>query len=240
MPDPIFADARLAVLYDTFDGTRDDLDAYVSMVEEFGGRRILDIGCGTGTFASLLAERGFEVTAVDPALASLEIARAKPFAGRVTWIHGTAVNVPAIEADLAVMTGNVAQVFLDDPDFLATLRAARNALRPGGHLVFEVRDPAARPWERWTPAATRRCREVQGIGYVEAWTELSDVALPLVSFRHTYRFESDGAVLASDSTLRFREQAEIGDALRVTGFTLLEVRDAPDRPNLEFVFIAGR
>jgi predicted RNA methylase len=28
------------------------------MVDEFGERSVLDIGCGTGTFASLLASRG--------------------------------------------------------------------------------------------------------------------------------------------------------------------------------------
>lgn len=240
MPDPIFADPRLAAIYDTFDGVRSDLDAYAAIVQEFGAKRILDIGCGTGAFACLLAERGLEVTGVDPALASLEIARTKPFADRVNWIHGTAADLPAINADLAVMTGNVAQVFLEDAALVATLRSAHNALRPGGYLVFEVRDPAARAWERWTPATTRRRRDVPAIGAVEAWTEVTNATLPLVSFRHTYRFESDGAVISSDSTLRFRERAEVEDALRATGYTVLEVRDAPDRPNLEFVFITRR
>lgn len=240
MPDPIFADPRLAAIYDTFDGDRADLDVYAAMVEEFGGRRILDIGCGTGAFACLLAGRGLEVTGVDPALASLRIARAKPFADRVTWIHGTATDVTPIGADIAVMTGNVAQVFVDDEAFLATLHAAHNALRPGGFLAFEIRDPAARAWARWTPTATRHRRAVPGIGTVEAWTEVTSVSLPLVSFRHTYRFESDGAVLTSDSTLRFRERGEVEAALRATGFTLREVRGAPDRPGLEFVFIAQR
>jgi SAM-dependent methyltransferase len=240
LPDPIFADPRLAAIYDTFDGDRADLDTYAAMVEEFSARRILDIGCGTGAFACMLAQRGLEVTGVDPALASLDVARAKPFADRVTWIHGTASNVPALHSDLAVMTGNVAQVFVEDDDWLSTLSAARNALRPGGLLVFEVRNPAARAWERWGPDATRRRLEVPGAGIVEAWTEVTGVALPLVSFRHTYCFESDGAILTSDSTLRFRERSEVEDALRATGLTVIEVRDALDRPGLEFVFIAQR
>ncbi|MEO8541469.1 MAG: class I SAM-dependent methyltransferase [bacterium] len=240
MPDPIFAYPRLAAIYDAFDGGRDDLDAYAAIVEEFAARRILDIGCGTGAFACLLAERGFEVTGVDPAVASLDVARTKPFAERVTWIHGTAVDAPALDADLAVMTGNVAQVFLTDEDWLATLRDAHRALRPGGPLVFEVRDPHQRAWEGWMPDATRQRRDVPGVGVVEGWTEVTEVALPLVSFRHTYRFESDAAVLTSDSTLRFRDRPEIESNLRTAGFTVREVRDAPDRPGLEFVFIAQR
>ncbi|MGE3075962.1 MAG: class I SAM-dependent methyltransferase [Dehalococcoidia bacterium] len=240
MPDQIFANPRLAAIYDAFDGERDDFEAYAAMVEDFGARRVLDIGCGTGSLACLLARRGFELIGVEPALASLKVARAKRFADRVRWIHGTADDVPDIEAHMAVMTGNVAQVFVDDSEWRGTLRAAHRALRPGGHLVFEVRDPARRAWESWTPEKTRHRKTLPGVGSVEAWTEVTEVALPLVSFRHTYVFESDGTTLTSDSTLRFRERTEIEGDLGAAGFTVREVRDAPDRPGLEFVFIASR
>lgn len=240
MPDRIFADPRLAAVYDSFDGERSDLDFYAGVVDELGARRVLDIGCGTGSFACRLALLGLDVTAVDPALASLEVARRKPGSHLVRWFHGTAAEVPEVSADAAVMTGNVAQVFLSDEDWGATLRAARAALRAGGSLVFEVRDPARRAWERWTPEATRRRQDVPGAGRVEAWTEVTEVALPLVSFRHTYVFESDGATLTSDSTLRFRERPELEADLARAGFAIRDVRDAPDRPGLEFVFIAER
>jgi hypothetical protein len=62
----------------------------------------------------------------------------------------------------------------------------------------------------------------------------------LVSFRSTRVFASDGAVLTSDSTLRFRERAEIEASLAASGFEVTEVRDAPDRPGREFVFIARK
>ncbi|MGO3506351.1 MAG: hypothetical protein ACTINN_09605, partial [Brachybacterium tyrofermentans] len=37
-PDAIFADPRLAACYDIFDGERDDLDHYESILEELGAR----------------------------------------------------------------------------------------------------------------------------------------------------------------------------------------------------------
>jgi 2-polyprenyl-3-methyl-5-hydroxy-6-metoxy-1,4-benzoquinol methylase len=49
-----------------------------------GAERVIDIGCGTGCLAILLAESGRTVVAVDPAEASLEVARSKDTAGRVT------------------------------------------------------------------------------------------------------------------------------------------------------------
>jgi ubiquinone/menaquinone biosynthesis C-methylase UbiE len=67
---------------------------YAALIEEFGARTVLDVGCGTATFACLLVARGIEVVGVDPATASLEVARAKPGADRVRWIHGDATMLP--------------------------------------------------------------------------------------------------------------------------------------------------
>jgi SAM-dependent methyltransferase len=147
--DPIFAAPRLAEVYDPLDPDRSDLDAYAAMVEEFGVHSVLDIGCSTGTFACLLARRGLTVTAVDPAEASLAVAQTKPGAERVRWLHGYATDLPPLQVDLATMTGNVAQVFVTDAEWASTLEATSAALRPGGRLVFETRDPAAKAWLEW-------------------------------------------------------------------------------------------
>jgi hypothetical protein len=53
-------------------------------------------------------------------------------------------------------------------------------------------------------------------------------------------FESDGAVLTSDSTLRSRHRDEVAGSLAAAGFVVDEVREAPDRPGREMVFIARR
>src|SRR5688572_12036632 len=121
VPDAIFDDPRLAQVYDPLDPDRSDLDAYAAIVDELGARSVLDIGCGTGTFACPLARRGIEVTGVDPAAASLDVARGKPGADAVRWVHGDATTLPALQVDAAFMTANVAQVFLTDEAWDATL-----------------------------------------------------------------------------------------------------------------------
>jgi SAM-dependent methyltransferase len=238
--DDLFEHPRLAAIYDALDSDRGDLDVYAAIADELGARHVLDVGCGTGTFALLLASRGFEVTGVDPAEGSLDVARAKPGSERVTWLHCDATALPPMQVDLATMTGNVAQAIVDPTDWDGTLRGVYDALRPGGHLVFETRDPAYRAWLEWNRTATHEITEIKGIGAVETWGDLIDVSGPLVTFRGTYVFASDGQVLTSDSTLRFRERDEVEAALIAHGYTVEEVRGAPDRPGREFVFFARR
>lgn len=172
MPDAIFDDPRLAPHYDLFNSDRSDLNAYVAMVAEFGALSVLDVGCGTGAFALMLAERGLEVVGVDPASASLDVARSKPGAGSVRFLDGDATTLPPLQVDLATMTGNVAQVFLTDEDWTATLAGVREALRPGGRLVFESRDPARRAWQDWARDWSPESVEVPGVGLVESWPEV--------------------------------------------------------------------
>jgi SAM-dependent methyltransferase len=238
VPDAIFEDPRLARVYDPLDPDRSDLDAYAAIAAEFGARSVLDVGCGTGTFACLLAGRGLDVVAVDPAGASLDVARAKPGADAVRWLHADATCLPDLQVDLATMTANVAQVFLTDAEWAATLIGVRTALRPGGRLVFETRDPARRAWLGWTREQSFSRTEISGAGPVQSWHELTGVAGELVSFRSFIVFEADGTVLTSDSTLRFREREAIAASLAAHGYQVDEVRDAPDRPGLEFVFVA--
>jgi SAM-dependent methyltransferase len=239
MADAIFEDPRLAAMYDTLDPDRSDLDVYLAIADELGARRVLDVGCGTGTFALLLAERGLDVIGVDPAGESLAVARAKPGAERVRWIHGDATTLPPLTVDLATMTANVAQAIADGPTWEGTLHGVYEALRPGGHLVFETRDPAVEAWREWTRDASYSLDEIDDLGVVENWADLVDVSLPLVTFRWTFVFP-DGEVLTSDSTLRFREREEVHETLLAHGYVVDEVRDAPDRPGREFVFFARR
>ena len=236
MADAYYENPRLAALYDPLDPDRSDLEVYAAMVAEFGARDVLDIGCGTGTFGCLLAARGFTLTGLDPARASLDIAGGKPFADKVRWVNGSVGDLPDHQVDLVTMTGNVAQVFLTDAEWDAVPGAARHVRGPAACL----RNPrsGAPSLAGVEPAGHLPEGGASGIGTTEAWNDVTDVSPGLVTFRSTCVFESDGAVLTSDSALRFRTWAEVTDSLSAAGFTVPQVRDARDRPGREFVFIA--
>jgi hypothetical protein len=72
---------------------------------------------------------------------------------------------------------------------------------------------------------------------VRTWTDLAEVAPPFVTFESTLILPS-GETLHSTSTLRFRSRDELERSLVEAGYTVDEVRDAPDRPGREFVFVA--
>ena len=111
-----YTDPRLVELYDSENPRGADTDFYLSLAMDLDARLILDLGCGTGLLTRELAVDGRRVVGVDPSSAMLAVARRQPDADRVRWVEGYSDALGAPEADLLVMTGNVAQVFLDDEE----------------------------------------------------------------------------------------------------------------------------
>jgi len=175
-----------------------------------------------------LARQGYELIGVDPAPAMVDIARRSPYGDRVRWIDGDASQIGTRTADLAIMTGHVAQFFLTDEDWHATLTALRGALRPGGSLAFESRNPGAREWEGWTPEA-RRSVDDPTAGRVDWWSEVHDMRDGIVSYTIHYVFVSTGEQVVSPISLRFRTEAELTESLRQAGFTVGRVYGDWDR-----------
>jgi hypothetical protein len=163
----------------------------------------------------------------------LDVARAKPGARSVRWIHGAATSVaPDVRVDVVTCTGNAVQAIVDDADWHSTLDAVHRILVRDGHFVFETREPSVRAWESWN-----RRESYAVVDGIESWEEVASVEWPLVTFDSTTVFP-DGKRVVATSTLRFRARDEVETDLRSHGFTVVDVRDAPDRPGRELVFIA--
>jgi SAM-dependent methyltransferase len=242
--DQHYVDPRLVALYDLENARGADTEFYVHLAAALDAHTIVDLGCGTGLLTRELAIDGRTVLGVDPASEMLAVARRQQGADRVQWVEGisNALGTPA--ADLVVMTGNVAQVFLDEAEWAATLCDIHAALRPGGHLAFESRNPEDQAWERWNRQATYAQID-SPFGPLECWLELVCVGNGRVVFEGHNVFTATGEVVVASSELRFRSLAELTNSLIEAGFTVEHVygdwnRTPVDSASRVMVFIARR
>lgn len=245
-----FRDQRLADIYDALDSPeRSDLDPYFAIVDELNAQTIVDLGSGTGTFACRLAETGRKVIAVEPAEASVIVAKRKPGADRVRWIVGDATAIPEVGADLVTMSGNVPE-HLSDDEWAAALAACHRTLRPGGHIAVGNRDieknqswltsPEFAP--RSAPGSRNLGERVDSTpeGPVHHWLEVLDLSEDALAFRWTYQFERDGSELVWETTFRVRTVDEILAALSASSFKVVDIRDADGGRDGNEIYIAVR
>lgn len=213
----------MTALYDALNGWGPDYDYWLGLVARLEPEAIVDLGCGTGQLTVLFARQGAAaVLGVDPDPLMLSVAQQRDGHDLVTWLAGYAGDLPAASHDLVTMTSHVAQVFLSDVDWLAALRDVRRALRPGGHVMFDMRNLLAQGWEQWDPVTSRR--QVDGDdGPVEVWHEVTSVRDGLVAFDTTTRHVATGRQTRDTDVLRFRSEVELRDSLLATGFRVVHV-----------------
>jgi SAM-dependent methyltransferase len=214
-----FRDDRLVEVYDAQYGWSRDDDYFQAAVEERPASDVLDLGCGTGRLAIALAAAGHTVTGIDPAKASLAVARAKPGSDRVTWVCGDVRAASSAAFDTAVLTSHVAQFFVTDAQWRDTLADLGRVLRPGGRLAFDSRDPAARAWLAWNPENSAHRVTLPGGRAVDVCTEVTGVRDGVVAFEQRFRFD-DGVERRSTAALRFRTEDELRTSLDAAGFTV--------------------
>lgn len=235
--------------YDELNPTDDDYRFYAEFAASRGTRRAIDLGCGTGTLARLLSLQGIHVIGVDPDPEMIRVAQAKPptvtaAAGRIEWRLGYSDVLDTATADLAVMSGHVAQVFTDEVSWQQALSDLRRALTEGGALAFESRNPARRKWEEWNRAATLRTVETPD-GVVEFWHETVCADLPLVTYDTFTRNLRTGELTANRDVLAFRDEDQIRASVEAAGFVVTDVFGDWDRSTAstdapELIVIADR
>jgi SAM-dependent methyltransferase len=223
MPTPEFTDPRQVAIYDAVNsyapGTQPDF--YLAVAQKVGAEVVIDLGCGTGIVTLHLASHGYRMVAVDPSAEMLGAAMQKPGAGRVHWVQGGADQLGTPGADLAIMSGHVAQFIIADADWLATLVGVRRALRPGGFLAFESRDPRAQEWQRWTGG--KRTIPDSPYGPIESWTEVTKVEGDVVYAVGHRRLLQNDEELISPFAIRFRSEELLRESLASAGYSVQDV-----------------
>jgi SAM-dependent methyltransferase len=208
-PDSYYDVPELAAHYDAEGAGRLDLPFYLDLARRVRAERVVDIGAGTGLLCSLLVAQGHRVLGVEPQETMLAIARRQSRADAVTWVHGTAADLPPGWADLALMTGHVAQYFLDDRAWLEVLEQVHRALRARGRLAFEVRNAALEEWRGW---ASARPRPTTG------GTVRTDVHVEGDRVTHVDHWVQDGREWTTSETLRFPSWPAVERGLVDAGF----------------------
>jgi SAM-dependent methyltransferase len=139
-PRPSFG-ARIAATYDELRPLDAGLERLVDDLDRAGdlrGRRLLDIGCGTGSITALLVERCLcKAWGVDPSPEMIAEARAKRIPGAGFKV-APAESLPFTDGwfERALMRSVVHHV--ERP---AAFAEARRVLAPGGRLVIHNLDP---------------------------------------------------------------------------------------------------
>ena len=243
MVDRLFANYRLAALYDLFYPHRADFQFYLPLI--MSSASVLDVGCGTGALLREARQSGHagRLCGLDPAEGMLAQARKR---SDIEWVLGEMTSVRwQQEFDLVVMTGHAFQVLIDDGDIKALLDATHTALTGAGRFVFETRNPSFQAWKNWTPANT-----IEAIDETGAIVRMANqVDLPedggIVSFTTTYTSPSWDRPERSRSTLRFMDADSLATRLTAAGFLIEQQFGNWDRSPLtdsspEIITVAGR
>jgi 2-polyprenyl-3-methyl-5-hydroxy-6-metoxy-1,4-benzoquinol methylase len=116
------------------------------------GRRLLDVGCGDGSFLARMRKRAWDVTGVEPDPAAVSVAKEKDL--DVICATLEAARLPPNYFDVVTLNHVVEHV----PDPIATVRECRRILRPGGRLIIVTPNSESLgrrllgPWWRgWEP-----------------------------------------------------------------------------------------
>jgi SAM-dependent methyltransferase len=113
------------------------LPTYEEAIRHVGlapGQRVLDIGCGTGVFLRLVADRGVEPFGLDASEALIEIARER-LPGADLRV-GDMEQLPYDDESFDLVTGF--NSFFFAADLVAALREAGRVAQPGAPVVIQV------------------------------------------------------------------------------------------------------
>jgi SAM-dependent methyltransferase len=237
MPDEVFGLAY-AQTYDLVYEGKDYAAECAVLVDVFEQdaarpvRSVLDLGCGTGGHALVLARNGFEVTGVDRSSAMLKEAerKAREMGADVSWMAGDIRRLELRRSfDAAIMMFAVLGYQVEDVDVVATLKSVRRHLAPGGVLAFDV-------WHGPTvvaegPSERRRRFERDGVsvervsrGTLDPQRSTCRVDISL----HELNEHGSGGTFTEHHEMRYFFPDEIERFVSETGFELMALRGFPN------------
>jgi SAM-dependent methyltransferase len=107
---------------------------------------VVDLGCGSGLWARMLTDAGYDVLGVDYSRAMIALARKR--APMAKFRHGSYLTVDLPPCDAVTSMGECLNYLFDrddDAPLDRLFRRVHSALRPGGLFVFDLLEPGQLP-----------------------------------------------------------------------------------------------
>jgi SAM-dependent methyltransferase len=133
--------------------TRSEVEFVARALDLRPGRRVLDVPCGYGRHSIRFARGGCDVVGVDLSPVMIREARRRPHP-RVRFVRGDMRRIEYRDAFDAVACLFTSFGYFSERENVETLRRMARALRPGGRLIVDHRNPAfdatlpSRTWQR--------------------------------------------------------------------------------------------
>jgi ubiquinone/menaquinone biosynthesis C-methylase UbiE len=109
--------------------------AAFSLVGDLSGLKVLDVGCGDGSYAMEASQRGGRVFDLDRSLPMLEAARrrATSSSAGIEWCQAAAQSLPFRDASFDLVLAVTALCWIPEP--VLVLKEMNRVLRPGGAVL---------------------------------------------------------------------------------------------------------
>lgn len=219
MHEPAAYGDAYADVYDDWYGDISDVDATVAALRDLTpGRRLLELGVGTGRIALPLAGAGFTVTGVDASQAMLDVLSAKPGAEAITAHLGDMAALDGISGpfDVVLVTFNTFFNLDGEAEQLRCLRRVAAELAPLGRFVVEAFVPSPDPDVTETGVEERPA----GDGGTVVTTATRDPATQVVDGEHLHR-RADGTEQRRSWRIRYLHPHQLDELCGRAGLALV-------------------
>ena len=218
-----------------------ECDVIEIAINQYGNKPVsslLDIGCGTGGHALIMAQRGYDVTGVDLSPSMIEIAKEKSLSlkadKRPEWICGDARNFEINKKyDMTVMMFAVVGYLTSNSDVIEGLKNARKHLVDGGLFLcdfwFGPSVMSVRPTERVRVLDIENGKIIRAVSTdLDIAAQTADVSMRLWTIKNGKSVDES----TENHKVRYFFPKEFELFLDIAGFELLSISAFPhlDRP----------